>query len=309
MQHKWWFIGAAIALLVVILAAVGHRAYVRWRDERERRRQEQQAQLAQEPPAQQQELPAQQQQVPAQQQELPAQQQQPEPPAQTLSAFQRVLAFLGIRSGGDAKTGEESGDGGDGGDVIPAPNKDVGGHSILKYARDGGIFGGEDSIMGLRPSAEDGEVFNVGNNIYTYSDAKAVCRALKSRLATPREVREAHAKGADWCNYGWSADQNALYPTQRASWKRLQKSKKHRNDCGQPGVNGGHFDNADLRFGANCFGVKPKARVHERGMRAFFPDYISEEEQRLQDKIKEYRNNLGHVKLLPFNRKQWYEDA
>lgn len=109
--------------------------------------------------------------------------------------------------------------------------------------------------------------------------------------------------------YGWSEGKHALYPTQKASWDALQKSKKRKNDCGLPGVNGGYFENGDLRFGANCIGRKPKARAHEKKMQSYFPDYISEEETRLQGKINKYRNSLDDITIMPFNRKQWYSEG
>ena len=28
--------------------------------------------------------------------------------------------------------------------------------------------------------------------------------------------------------------------------------------CGNPGINGGYFANPDLKFGVNCYGIKPK---------------------------------------------------
>ena len=32
-----------------------------------------------------------------------------------------------------------------------------------------------------------------------------------------------HKKGANWCNYGWSANSMALYPTQKDYYNKLQK--------------------------------------------------------------------------------------
>jgi hypothetical protein len=37
----------------------------------------------------------------------------------------------------------------------------------------------------------------------------------------------------------------------------LQGIKGHEHDCGRPGINGGYFDNPEMRFGVNCFGAKP----------------------------------------------------
>jgi hypothetical protein len=107
--------------------------------------------------------------------------------------------------------------------------------------------------------APQDEVFNISNNLYTYDDAKAVCTAYGARLATYDEVEEAYNKGGEWCNYGWSSDQMALFPTQKLTWYNLQRNPKHKNDCGRPGVNGGYMENPYIRFGVNCFGKKPAA--------------------------------------------------
>ena len=78
-----------------------------------------------------------------------------------------------------------------------------------------------------------------------------------------------------------------------------------KNDCGKVGVNGGYFQNPNLRFGVNCYGTKPKTQINNEKIKGYFPDYISEEEQRLQTKINMYRNNLDEVVILPFNRERW----
>ena len=36
------------------------------------------------------------------------------------------------------------------------------------------------------------EVFNISNNLYSYQDAKAVCKAMGSRLATYDEIEDAY---------------------------------------------------------------------------------------------------------------------
>ena len=104
------------------------------------------------------------------------------------------------------------------------------------------------------------EVFNVGNNMYTYDDAQSVCASMGSRLATYDEVEDAYEKGAEWCNYGWSDGQAAYFPTQKETWKKLQKSESTKNACGRPGINGGFINNPDVRFGVNCYGKKPRPK-------------------------------------------------
>ena len=102
------------------------------------------------------------------------------------------------------------------------------------------------------------QVFNIPENDYIYSDAKALCSAYGSRLATYKEVEETYKDGGEWCNYGWSDDQMALFPTQEKTYDKLQKIKGHENDCGRPGVNGGYIANPKVKFGVNCYGYKPR---------------------------------------------------
>ena len=59
------------------------------------------------------------------------------------------------------------------------------------------------------------EVFHVPGNKYTYKQAQAVCKAFDSELATYSQIEDAYNNGGEWCSYGWSADQMALFPTQK----------------------------------------------------------------------------------------------
>lgn len=107
------------------------------------------------------------------------------------------------------------------------------------------------------PAPKNQEVFNISNNLYSYEDARNVCSSYGARLATYDEVEAAYVDGGEWCNYGWSDNQMALFPTQKDTWSKLQMSKDHKNDCGRPGVNGGYIENPAFEFGANCYGTKP----------------------------------------------------
>ena len=115
-----------------------------------------------------------------------------------------------------------------------------------------------------REVADDNEVFNIQNQDYTYDQAKCKCRAYNGRLATKAEIIDAYNKGANWCSYGWSEGQSAYYPTQKCAWDKLQRGpRKDRHNCGRPGVNGGFFANPLLKFGANCYGIKPAGKVEK----------------------------------------------
>ena len=113
------------------------------------------------------------------------------------------------------------------------------------------------------------QVFHIRDNKYTYPDAKAICKAYGARLATYNEIEEAYNSGAEWCSYGWSDAQLALFPTQYDTWKKKQNNDDNcfndsGNDCGRPGVNGGYIANPLVRFGVNCYGSKPRITDDEK---------------------------------------------
>jgi len=56
------------------------------------------------------------------------------------------------------------------------------------------------------------QVFNIPENIYTYNDAKALCKAYGAELANYNQIEDTYNEGGEWCNYGWSKDQMILYP-------------------------------------------------------------------------------------------------
>jgi hypothetical protein len=150
------------------------------------------------------------------------------------------------------------------------------------------------------------QVFHIPDNIYTYNDAKAVCKAYGSRLATYEEIENAYKRGAEWCGFGWSADQMALYPTQMETWKKLQKRKGHKHDCGRPGINGGFIAYKKAPFGVNCYGHKPKITPEERELmdnEELIP--LSPEERRFKKKVEKYRKDLPEILVSPFNYDNW----
>jgi len=106
--------------------------------------------------------------------------------------------------------------------------------------------------------SDTNQVFNVSNNLYTYEEAQEVCKAFDSTLATYDQIENSYQNGGEWCNYGWSDGQMAYFPTQKATWTKLQQNPKSKHACGRPGINGGHIANPYVRFGANCYGPKPK---------------------------------------------------
>jgi len=160
--------------------------------------------------------------------------------------------------------------------------------------------------FGNDSSGGSGEVFNVSSNNYTYNEAKAMCKAYGSKLATYNQIEDAYKSGAEWCNYGWSADQMAFYPTQKETWKKLKKIKGHEHDCGRPGINGGFIDNPNVRFGVNCFGSKPDISEEEQEIMnnaSIYP--TSKEDRKVNSLVDKYKKNLDNILINPFNNNSW----
>lgn len=169
------------------------------------------------------------------------------------------------------------------------------------------VFGGDllakpgaPAPVGTSGGLAASEVFHVANNNFTYDDAPAVCAAYGATLATLEQIIDAHNKGAEWCNYGWSAGGMALFPTQKATWDELQRevSPAKRTRCGRPGVNGGYFDPM-TKFGVNCYGFKPEGDVK-------FPvPAPGTDNSAFQSAVNNYRSALKSFTVSPWSRMQW----
>jgi hypothetical protein len=150
------------------------------------------------------------------------------------------------------------------------------------------------------------EVYNIPSNNYTYDDSKAICQAYGGKLATYNQIENAYSKGAEWCNYGWSDGQMALFPTQQKTWDKLQSIEGHENDCGRPGVNGGKIDNPNARFGVNCYGFKPIITAAEQDNMKNAPIYpVSMKDLELQKKLDYWKKRVPEILLSPFNKNSW----
>ncbi len=149
------------------------------------------------------------------------------------------------------------------------------------------------------------EVFNVSSNKYTYSDAEPLCRALGAELATYDQVKSAFDSGADWCNYGWTKGQLALYPTQKDTYDKIQAGPEgQRMSCGRPGLNGGYFDNPELRFGVNCYGPKPAQSQHDAAAKSKgYP--ISPDAMAFDKKVAQFKSEADHIDVMPFRNGEW----
>jgi hypothetical protein len=151
------------------------------------------------------------------------------------------------------------------------------------------------------------QVFNIHKNAYTYYDAEPLCKALGAELASYEQVKQAYAQGADWCNYGWVKGQMAVYPTQTDTWEQLQQgSEDQRGACGRPGLNGGYFDNPELRYGVNCYGIKPEQKDHDATAVASGEGApLSPGGLEFEKKIQKYRGESNTISILPFSKDAW----
>jgi len=150
------------------------------------------------------------------------------------------------------------------------------------------------------------QVFNIPGNYYGYEDAKSLCTAYGARLANYNEVEDSYKNGGEWCNYGWSDGQMALFPTQKSTFDGLQKIPGHENDCGRPGINGGYIANPHVKFGVNCYGYKPKmTKEEEELMKNTTPYPKTEKDLAMERRVEYWKKRLNEILVSPFNYKNW----
>lgn len=160
-----------------------------------------------------------------------------------------------------------------------------------------------------------GEVFNIRNNLYTYEEAREVCSVYGAKMATYDQIEKAYNDGGEWCSYGWSEGQMALFPTQKSTWDSLQtnkdkcNTKKINNACGRPGINGGIIKNPNVRFGVNCYGKKPPPTESDNAlMKANVEVKIPEsaKDAALREKMDLWKKNADKYLLVnSFNKQKW----
>jgi hypothetical protein len=145
-------------------------------------------------------------------------------------------------------------------------------------------------------------VFNIAQDKYTYSDAEPLCKAFGAELATYDQVKEAYDKGADWCNYGWIKGQTAVYPTQKKTYDKLQTGpEEQRGSCGIPGINGGYFDNPELRFGVNCYGDRPNENDTNDRYKAANKNNMTPAVMEYDKKVRDFKVQLNEIPVNSFS--------
>jgi hypothetical protein len=101
------------------------------------------------------------------------------------------------------------------------------------------------------------------------------------------------------------------FPTQKKTWVELQKSESTKNNCGRPGINGGYMSNPYLKFGVNCYGVKPSATEQDLAEMKAQKEQIyakTGDEKDLDDKVEYWKKNSDKLlNLNSFNNDKWSE--
>ena len=138
------------------------------------------------------------------------------------------------------------------------------------------------------------EVYHIDKQNLTYEQAIKKCEAYGATIANKNQMTEAYNKGAHWCNYGWIEGREAYYPVQKCF---------ENDNCGEPGLNGGFFEEKDLKFGVNCYGIKPSDKnIVEK------PEYCPEEKEKTFCELDENINactQLENDNIKPFNNDKW----
>jgi hypothetical protein len=75
--------------------------------------------------------------------------------------------------------------------------------------------------------------------------------------------------------------------------------------CGVPGVNGGYFDNPEIRFGVNCYGTKPSE--NEADARAIMAQNgdLTPQALAFDRKVLNYKSEMGQIPVNPFKPGTW----
>ena len=156
--------------------------------------------------------------------------------------------------------------------------------------------------------AESNEVFQVGNGNLTYIQARGACQAQGAKLASYSQIEDAYKNGGEWCSYGWSEGQLALFPTQKETYEKLQEGcSGDQNACGRPGINGGFIANPNVRFAANCYGVKPKPTKEEE--RAVQNKNVTPQDSEANRIAQLYKSADKQFKIRPFAPGEWSEET
>ena len=74
--------------------------------------------------------------------------------------------------------------------------------------------------------------------------------------------------------------------------------------CGMPGINGGYFDNPELKFGVNCYGVKPSENeVDNRAIMS--QNNVTPQTLEYDAKVLNFKAHKSEIPVNPFSSGVW----
>lgn len=162
----------------------------------------------------------------------------------------------------------------------------------------------------ITTDASHNEVFHIANNLYSYPEAKSICSTYGASLATPQQVESAYQKGANWISMGWSDNQMALFPAQQSTVDANASNPAMRNI--RVGVNGGYIENPDMKFGVNCYGIKPTKTSADEQLQLSMTSSAgvvipkTPQQQIIDQKVQFYKDNASNLlNISSFDGKKW----
>ena len=115
----------------------------------------------------------------------------------------------------------------------------------------------DSNIISSILTVDDNAVYNVSSSLYSYNEAKALCKSFGAKLATPLQIYNSYQSGESWCKPSWSDGQNLLFPSQEIDVTLANNDEKTAGSCGKSGLNGYYESNSDQKHPVNCYGIPP----------------------------------------------------
>ena len=99
----------------------------------------------------------------------------------------------------------------------------------------------------------------------------------------------------------------AVYPTQKSTYEELQQGpEEQKGACGKPGVNGGHFDNPEMRFGVTCSGRRPPQENHDATSVISGPKVpLTASRLEFEKQVQRFKAESDTIGIMPFNKEKW----
>jgi hypothetical protein len=99
----------------------------------------------------------------------------------------------------------------------------------------------------------------------------------------------------------------AVYPTQQDTYDTLQLGPgDQKGACGKPGLNGGYFDNPELKYGVTCIGPKPSQTAHDAtSVTSGSTRPLTSQGLAFESKVQQFKEQASTLGVLPFNSGKW----